>query len=387
MKLKIYLYLVLIGSFVLFYIWYETNRPATIDWRGTFSVNDKIPFGTYIVSKSLPYLFPEGKIEISRSPVPERLEYMDTLCPSAYIFVNYGFQTDPVEMKYLLDFVEKGNYMFIAALQMPDTLLSLFHLKGKSNFEEQKHQLKVDTTGLQYLFRKKFFAYFEPQEGFGGKILGTVTEKDYPDFVQVNYGRGKIFLNLNPHAFTNYHILGAGEGKYYYKALSCLPREVNVIWDEYKISGPEGGESPFRVILRYPALKGAWYLLLVSGILYLLFRFKREQRAMPVIRPPENKSLEFISAISSLYYKQRDHYRIALKRIAFFLDRIAIKYKLDTEKLDERLVEQLAQRSGREEEKVKQLIQLISVIRETKQVSEMRLKELVRLVELFNDKK
>ena len=108
---------------------------------------------------------------------------------------------------------------------------------------------------------------------------------------------------------------------------------------------------------------------------------------MPVIRPPENKSLEFISAISSLYYKQRDHYRIALKRIAFFLDRIAIKYKLDTEKLDERLVEQLAQRSGREEGKVKQLIQLISVIRETKQVSEMRLKELVSLVELFNDKK
>ena len=170
MKLKIYLYLVLMGSFVLFYIWYETNRPVTIDWRETFSVNDKIPFGTYIVSKSLPYLFPEGKIEISRSPVPERLEYMDTLCPSAYIFVNYGFQTDPVEMKYLLDFVEKGNYMFIAALQMPDTLLSLFHLKGKSNFEEQKHQLKVDTTGWQYLFRKKFFAYFEPQEGFGGRF-------------------------------------------------------------------------------------------------------------------------------------------------------------------------------------------------------------------------
>lgn len=386
MKLKVYLYFILTGSIVLFYIWYETNRPAKIDWTETFSVNDKIPFGTYIASKSLPYLFPDGEIEISRQPLPERLKALDTLRPSAYIFVSYEFRTDPVEMAYLLDFVEKGNYVFMAALQMPDTLLSLFHLEQKSGFEEQTHQLKVDTTLSPYLFRKSFFAYFDLREGFEGKIWGTVTEKEYPDFVQVNYGRGKVFLNLNPHAFTNYHILEVGEGAYYYKALSCLPADVDVIWDEYKISGPEGGESPFRVILRYPALKGAWYLLLGSGILYLLFRLKREQRAMPIVSPPENKSLEFISAISSLYYRQRDHYRIALKRIEFFLDRIAVKYKLNTEKLDERLVEGLARQSGIEEEKVKKLIRLISLIRETKQVSEMRLKELTKLLELFTNK-
>lgn len=386
MKLKIYIYLFMMTGIVLFYVWYETNRPATVDWTETFSVNDKIPFGTYIAGKSLPYLFPEGKVEISRRPVTERLRRKDTLYPSAYVFIDYGFQTDPAEMEDLLNFVEKGNYLFIAALQMPDTLLSLFHLKLEGDYEEQKHQLKVDTAGQQYLFRKRFVAYFELQEDFEGKVWGTVTKKKRPDFVQLNYGRGQIFLNLNPHAFTNYHVLEAEQGEYYYKALSVLPARVNVIWDEYKIAGPEGGESPFRVIIRYPALKGALYLIVVCGILYVLFRCKREQRAMPVIEPPENKSLEFIAAVSSLYYKQQDHYRIALKRINFFLNETTVKYKLDTGKLDGSFISDLAQRSGIEEEKVEKLIRLIITIRKTEHINEPGLKKLIQLLKLFNEK-
>ena len=38
----------------------------------------------------------------------------------------------------------------------------------------------------------------------------------------------------------------------------------------------------------------------------MLFRARREQRPIPVIHPPENKMLEFIATVSSLYYKQKE---------------------------------------------------------------------------------
>ena len=80
-----------------------------------------------------------------------------------------------------------------------------------------------------------------------------------------------------------------------------------MIWDAYHTLGRQEAQTPLRVILQYPALKWALYLLLAGALCYVLFRARREQRPIPVIHPPENKMLEFIATVSSLYYKQKEH--------------------------------------------------------------------------------
>lgn len=58
---------------------------------------------------------------------------------------------------------------------------------------------------------------------FQGVILGTLDGEEHSDFVAVPYGKGYCYLNLNPRAFTNFHVLDSAGENYFYKALSYLP--------------------------------------------------------------------------------------------------------------------------------------------------------------------
>lgn len=143
----------------------------------------------------------------------------------------------------------------------------------------------------------------------------------------------------------------------------------------------------FPGVVSVPALKWAYILLLVGGILYVLFRSKREQRYIPVIRPPENRTLEFVGVVSSLYYKHRDHVAIANKRVDCFLEEVRYYYKLRTDELNGEFIVLLSERSGVPRDEVEKLMNLILFIRQTEHVSEEKLQELVKYIELFKTKR
>ena len=49
-----------------------------------------------------------------------------------------------------------------------------------------------------------------------------------------------------------------------------------------------------------PALRITWRLMLLGLLLYLIFKGKREQRIIPIIKKPENTTVEFAQSISSV---------------------------------------------------------------------------------------
>lgn len=280
--------------------------------------------------------------------------------------------------------VEGGGALFVSAEFIPDTLYSYVGVSGMKRIQNGKDYLRgFEDKG--YPFRATH-RYFELKESFDGEVLGYVDTIKNPNFIRMNYGEGVIYLHSNPMAFTNFFLLDSVNGDYYQKALSFLPPDANVVWDEYLKSGAEGQQTLFRVIFRYPALKWAYILLILGAILYVLFRTKREQRPIPEIRPLENRTLEFVSVVSSLYYKQRDHVAIANKRINSFLEEVRYNYKLRTEELDSSFIDLLSERSGVARGSVEGLIFLIIRIRKTEHVDEDQLRELVRYIELFKTK-
>jgi len=388
MKRSLWIYMLVLGLLAFLYTYVTVNRPSKISWEQTFAVKDKIPFGTYVASHSLPYLFPQSEITFSRRPVLEMIKKAEQMSPAAYLFVDNYVSLDETEVKHLLDFVEKGNYLFIASRSLPDTLLSFLDLEVKAGFGKMSHTLTGPAViEKKYVFQKDRFAHFIVNEGFRGDTLGWV-EKDSvwgPDFLGVEYGAGGLLLNLNPFAFTNLYVLDSLTSDYYCRVLSYLPVDVNVVWDEYKVLGPVATGSPLRVVLRYPALKYAWFLLLLCGLCYLLFCSKREQRVIPVITPPKNRMLGFIGAVSSLYYKQRDHYQIALKQIDFFLSEVHKRYKFSLKPEEKGFDVVLAERSGVDKRQIEEMTQLIRLIRTDKQVDEIRLRKLMKMLKIFKN--
>ena len=366
------------------YTGYEANKPQPIDWSPNFSISKKSPYGTYIIKDALPYLFPEGKVSFARMSVREQLRVDSTPFLKTYFFVSPFFKIVPGDLEAVLEEVEDGGALFISAEFIPDTLYSYVGVSGMKRIQNWKDYLRgFEDKG--YRFRSTH-RYFELKESFDGEVLGYVDTIKNPNFIRMNYGKGVIYLHSNPMAFTNFFLLDSMNGDYYQKALSFLPPDANVVWDEYLKSGAEGQQTLFRVIFRYPALKWAYILLILGAILYVLFRTKREQRPIPEIRPLENRTLEFVSVVSSLYYKQRDHVAIANKRINSFLEEVRYNYKLRTEELDSSFIDLLSERSGVARGSVEGLIFLIIRIRKTEHVDEDQLRELVRYIELFKTK-
>ena len=47
---------------LIIYMVAQYNKPSPINWQPTMYYNDKVPFGTYILYRQLPQLFPGAKI-------------------------------------------------------------------------------------------------------------------------------------------------------------------------------------------------------------------------------------------------------------------------------------------------------------------------------------
>lgn len=279
---------------------------------------------------------------------------------TSYIFINTRFTLDKLDLEYLLDFVGLGNNAFISSEVFDSKLLDTLHIRRDraylnsdttftlSDYKEREYRignlnglLKLNTDSCPYPVR----------------TLATNNHNDTV-FIDIKYGKGHIFLHTVPTAFTNINMLRTTKYDFGFRCLSYLPENSKIIWDEYQKQGIGGESSEFRVMLANPPLRTALYIILSGLLLFMIFRAKRTQRIIPVIKPPVNSSLEFLGTISNLYYRKKDFATIASKRHAYFLDFIRKHYYMSTENTDAEFISVLSAKSGMEKEKLNELFYL-----------------------------
>ncbi len=131
------------------------------------------------------------------------------------------------------------------------------------------------------------------------------------NFIGIRHGLGKIYFHTQPLVFTNYHLINGNVG-YASKVLSYLPIQKTV-WDNYYKLDRYVNDSPMRYILSQAPLQAAYYLLLLTLLLYLVVESKRRQRVIPVLKPLENRSLQFVKTMGGLYFRQKNNTNLAQK--------------------------------------------------------------------------
>ena len=141
--------------------------------------------------------------------------------------------------------------------------------------------------------------------------------------------------------------------------------------------------SPLQYILQEPSLAWAWYILLAIGLLFLLFRTKRQQRIIPVLEPNRNTSMEFLNIISNLYFQQRDHKKLAQEDMRLFLHFIRDRYKIPTRNLDDTFITQLTQQSQVEQDIIKKILLLNTNINSASHITENTLISFHQHIEAF----
>ena len=165
-------------------------------------------------------------------------------------------------------------------------------------------------------------------------------------------------------------------------ALSYFPPK-KITWTEYYQLGRQESGSPIRFILSDESLRWAYYLTLFTLLTFVFFEAKRRQRIIPIVKPPENTTLEFAETVGNLYFSHGDHLNLAKKKILFFKEKIRSKYYIQTNVLDEDFYKELSNKTGETVENIKELFKYIGEIERRKQISEAALFDLSKKLDEF----
>jgi len=411
---NIALTVIALALLVLSYLFFKKDE--RLDWRLNFNKDSKDPYGCFVIYNLLEEFFPGKDLFVLEDSIHQHLPLF-TDQRASYVFIGQGMYLTDDDLQDLLTFVENGNQAFIASRTIPyDLIQSLYYYEECNGMPWYDYYLIRDTAVMmeylhpelasesyQFTSRKArrrdySWKYIGPEyiceTAFSPAPMGYLNE-EFVNFVRFSYGEGQFYLHTNPIIFTNYLLVEQEARTYVEKAFSHLDPGT-IYWDAYsklpeamakRMNNPydDGGlseKSPLQYILSQASLTWAWYLLLVLGLLFMIFRAKRRQRIIPVLDPNTNTSLEFLSSMGRLYFLQNNHKKIALLKMKFFENHIRDQYNINRS-MDDKLIQKLSQRSGIEESHIKRIVQMYENINRSDYVSENTLIDFHQLVDYF----
>jgi hypothetical protein len=373
MDKSVKIYLIILIVVILGIIALDSSAPKPINWSPSYSINDKIPFGLYVFNQQLKSILKPATLNtINVTPY----EYFDNLydydslvnnykTSGTFIAINEFANFDDESVKELLHFSGQGNTVFLSMKSLPQMLLDSLKINFSSNFEID------NTTSVWFSNEKLGTEKYNLVEGLGNNYFSKIdtlsttilgyqgTDKAFANFIKVPYQKGNFYLHLQPAVFTNYHLLTNNHFQYAEKVLSYVPKG-NIYWYTRDLTEGYISQNPMRFIFSQPPLKAAWYLFLLGMLMFILFNAKRKQRIVPIVEPLANTTIEFTKTIGNLYFQEGNHHTIIDKKIIYLLDNVRREYLLDTTILDEKFVQKLQHKTGKNLEDLKQLFYKIN---------------------------
>ncbi len=392
-------YKIAFGLFLLLIIslaWLESSEPDPINWTPSFTAKDKIPLGAFVFYESWKNEQPDNITDI-RVPPYEFLS--DTTVQGTYFFLNNYVDFDDNELDNVLAWVSRGNKLFISAYNFGENLTDTLKLETASfiSADEFKSRPQLNLVNSSLKFEKPLefdqdlpAVFFQKIDTINNLVLGTASfggpdPEEKINFIKREFGNGEIYLHSTPQAFSNYFLLKEENYKYA-EALLAYFAGNNILWDAYYKSGKSFYSSPLYILLNNRPLKWAYYFVLISAILFVLFEGKRKQRSIPVVDPPMNKSYEFTETVSQLYLEQKKFHELGLKKIALFMEYIRTAYRLDTSDVNEQFYKDLSVKSEKSIEDTKKLFERISYFQDEKRNESDDFFELSKHINSFKKK-
>ncbi len=383
------------------------NKLHRFDDTITLNRNDKIPYGTYAAYHLLQKQFPRARIETNRYAPTQWKNLTSDSTKQVLLIVTKTFDPSEEDLDYLTGFVQKGNYVFISALQITHDAAKFFKLTSTQHFNYYGLGLGVhhpfdpfDSTvvKLDSAVFEDPFDYDYPGADFTNGIASSDSSFTYPlgysatknqNLIAINSIKGTFFIHTAPITFTNLFLLYNNNRQYFEKLMSLLPKDAKkIVWDDYYLqhyynNNPQQSQGLLSVILKYDNFKWAFWITLLLLSVYLVTEVKRRQRIIPEYAKPKNESLAFVTTIGKLYYEKGDHKNLADKLTQYFLDHVRNDYKLSTTEINNSFEQQLAAKSGKDINEIKAIIEMTHTITLSHAITQKQLMDYHELLENF----
>lgn len=386
------LYILFMATSIIVFVAVEIMKPKPVNWSTDYTQNKSIPYASKILYEELGTLFPGSEI-IDNSKTLYEFEDEQDLYSENWIFINSELEFDEFDTDILLDQVESGDDAFLAGVisgKLADTLnLDFEYFYSMFDSTTLKDEMHLSFNDPAYvkgdgwkLSTRETFYHITSYDSSITTELGGWEEYDMLNFIALTWGEGTIYIHSNPNLFTNYYMRDPELAPYAFSALSRLPVRTTV-WDEYYKDGKEQIQTPLTVLLSSDSLRYAWQLGFFTLILFMIFKSKRVQRIIPIVKAPENSSLNFAKTIGQLYVEQGTHKDIFDKKIQFFFDYIKSNLRLDPEQEEETFKKDISARSGIELTQINKLFDLIELTQRSTRITDTELKLVTDNIDQF----
>ncbi len=380
-------YYAIIAFVLILTIVFEIMKPKQIDWTFNLEASKKSPYGTFVLFNTIQEIFPNKKIITNKKTTTEFNNNKNKILKN-YIYISDVFSADKLETKTILNILNKGNSVFISAHDFSRVFKDTFKISVK-------YTSFFDTIGNYNFYNKKlkrknpfFFGKSASKNVFSGfngcktEVLAFSKNKE-PIFIKQTFDKGGVlYLNTSPEIFTNYGMVTEKNFEFTYKSLSYLKLN-DIVWDEYYKPFRKRNKGKLDFIFNSQSLKIAYIILLVTTGIFVFFTIKRRQRIIPIIKPFENKTLEFVETISSVYFNSKNHKDIALKKhqhLKYFLfNKYFIKLP-ENKDVDYNII---AEKTGVHIDIVKKVLQTYTKINKLEKISQQELNNFNNSIEDF----
>lgn len=382
-------YIIFLSVLLGAYLFIQLSAKKPRNWFFSLDNTSKEPYGTTVLYELLPSVF--SSVRVTDKTI---YELRDSLKSTDNIFIlARSFDPGKEDLNALLALANKGNNVFLSAETFGQNLKDTLHFNVYYNFFAMAAFRERDSLYIRFNHKlnsssdtvtRYYFKTINQENSFteysrDSSSVFTVSQNNSVNTLRMPYGKGQIFISSVPAVFTNIYTLGANQ-KFASKLLSAMPNTRLVWFESYQV-GHRELSTPLRYILTTEPLAWAYYLCLFSILIFILFEVRRKQRAIPIIKPLTNTSLEFAQTIGTLYFQRGDHRNIAEKRIHYFYDYVRTHFYLTGHETD--FIERLSLKSLKPLVQVEALVNSIITCQQAKSMSINQLTDLNKKIEAF----
>lgn len=336
---------ILVFLVVMFIV--ELQLPKNFSWNPTFRHADKQPFGCYLFDDLMSATMPKG-YSVTDSSLFQLAQ--DSTERRGVLVVADRLNLIPAEMNAVLRMARNGSHVMLVAhglgMFAEDTLgvdvrggFESFDLQNFVKFNKERETMKWKSRTLGYqprnyaVFHPLVTSHFRVEKNTKHDTIGKPIDQqafnkdDYPLVVTFRHGKGFITFASVPLLFTNYAVVDEDEQHrktigFTLRCLSPLKQLPVVRTEAYCPSHDPAEQSPLRYFISQPPLRWAIYVAMIGALLFLIFEGRRRQRIIPVVKAPENHSLEFVRLMGTLYYHSRERRSLVVRKWTYFAEEL-----------------------------------------------------------------
>jgi hypothetical protein len=363
----------------------EYHLPRQFSWEQTYSHRDEEPFGCAVFDSIMSTTLPNG-YSLTKKTFYQLLHESNKGNKGYLLVTENEVNFSRYERQSILKMARRGDIIMIVSNYFDEGLKNTLHFHSDYNDNDfylagikdyiKQHKKPVDMlrwVGDKQHYKSRCFRLY-PQlinsfivydHSFPGTVLSstdsigkpltsfTITKKrEQPAALVRPWGKGCIILACTPLLFTNYSILDKEGSLYTHRLLTQMNGLPVVRMETYGVNLDSASVSPLRYLLSQPPLRWALYLMLLGILIFMFFTARRRQRVIPIVKAPENKSIEFAELIGTLYYEKKDYADLVRRKFALFAEMIRHELRINVEDTtnDAGLSRLLAQKTGLEED-------------------------------------